>query len=227
MFETVSMTRVLVVPGLAVRTYVERSVAHLRQGGYDARLLPAPGWRGVEDDVERYGRALGADIDRAGAPVSVLVGLSIGTQAAAVAAASTPLVERLVLVSPTIDPQYRTPLKQFVVFVKGNPHERFRAVRQMPDWSRAGPVRIIRCFRSAIALPLEDVLPRVSAEVTIIHTEYDPLTSHAYAAFLAAGNRARLVLIPGASHSWPKDDPPGFLQFMDGLVGAPSGDRLA
>src|SRR5205823_14713028 len=104
-------------------------------------LLPAPGWRGVEDDVERYGRALGADIDRAGAPVSVLVGLSIGTQAAAVAAASTSLVERLVLVSPTIDPQYRTPLKQFVVFAKGNPHERFRTVRQVPDWSRAGPVR--------------------------------------------------------------------------------------
>jgi pimeloyl-ACP methyl ester carboxylesterase len=220
MFETVSMTRVLVVPGLAVRTYLERSVAHLRQGGYDARLLPAPGWRGVEDDVERYGRALGADVDRAGSPVSVLVGLSIGTQAAAVAAASTPLIKRLVLISSTIDPQYRTPLKQFVVFAKGNPHERFRTVRQMPDWSRAGPVRIIRCFRSAIALPLEDVLPQVSAEITIIHTEYDPLTSHAYAASLAADNGAQLVLMPGASHSWPKDDPPGFLQFMDGRVRA-------
>jgi pimeloyl-ACP methyl ester carboxylesterase len=123
-------------------------------------------------------------------------------------------------VSPTVDPQYRTPLKQFVVFAKGNPHERFRTVRQVPDWSRAGPVRIIRCFRSAIALPLEDVLPQVSAEITIIHTEYDPLTSHAYAASLAADNGAQLVLMPGASHSWPKDDPPGFLQFMDGLVRA-------
>jgi hypothetical protein len=30
MSETVSMTRILVVPGLAVRTYVERPVAHLR-----------------------------------------------------------------------------------------------------------------------------------------------------------------------------------------------------
>jgi pimeloyl-ACP methyl ester carboxylesterase len=139
-----------------------------------------------------------------------------------VAAASTPLVERLVLVSPTIDPQYRTPLKQFAVFAKGNPHERFRTVRQVPDWSRAGPVRIIRCFRSAIALPLEHVLPQVSGEVTIIHTEYDPLTSHAYAASLAADNQARLVLIPGASHSWPKDDPVGFLRFMDGSVRARS-----
>jgi pimeloyl-ACP methyl ester carboxylesterase len=217
------MTRILVVPGLAVRTYVERPVAHLRQGGFDARLLPAPAWRGVEDDVERYGQALGADIDRAGVPVSVLVGLSIGTQAAAVAAASTPLVEHLVLVSPTIDPAYRTPLKQFAVFAKGNPHERFRTLRQLPDWSRAGPVRILRCFRSAIEMPLEDVLPRVSAEMAIIHVEYDPLTSHAYAASLAADNRAQLVLMPGASHSWPRDDPAGFLRFIDGLVRAPTG----
>ena len=126
------------------------------------------------------------------------------------------------LVSPTIDPAYRTPLKQFAVFAKGNPHERFRTLRQLPDWSRAGPVRILRCFRSAIELPLEDVLPRVSAEMAIVHVEYDPLTSHAYAASLAADNRAQLVLMPGASHSWPRDDTAGFLRFLDGLVRAPS-----
>jgi pimeloyl-ACP methyl ester carboxylesterase len=88
----------------------------------------------------------------------------------------------------------------------------------VPDWLRAGAVRIIRCFRSAIALPPENVLPRVSAEVTIIHTEYDVLTSHAYAAALAADNGTQRVLMPGASHTWPKDDPPGFLRFIDGLV---------
>jgi pimeloyl-ACP methyl ester carboxylesterase len=221
------MTRVLVVPGLAVRRYAERSVAHLRQGGYDARLLPAPAWRGVEDHLERYGQALGADIDRAGVPVSVLVGLSVGTQAAAVAAASTPLVERLVLVSPTIDPAYRSGLKQLAVFLKGNPHERFSTLLQLSDWARAGLPRIIRGFRSAIELHLEDVLPRVHADITIIHTEYDPLTSHTYAASLATDNGARLLLMPGASHSWPKNDSEGFLRLVDGLVGAPDRDGQA
>jgi pimeloyl-ACP methyl ester carboxylesterase len=219
--ETVIMTRVLVVPGLAVRRYAERSVAHLRQGGYDARLLPAPAWRGVEDHLERYGQALAADIDRASVPVSALVGLSVGTQAAAVAAASTPLIERLVLVSPTIDPAYRSGLKQLIVFLKGNPHERFSTLLQLSDWARGGLPRIIRCFRSAIELHLEDVLPRVDAQVTIIHTEYDPLTSHTYAASLAIDNGARLLLMPGASHSWPKDDAAGFLRLVNGLVGAP------
>ena len=30
-----------------------------------------------------------------------------------------------------------------------------------PDWSRAGPARILRGFRSAVRLPLEEVLGRV------------------------------------------------------------------
>jgi pimeloyl-ACP methyl ester carboxylesterase len=88
----------------------------------------------------------------------------------------------------------------------------------MPDWSRAGVIRIFRGFASAIALHLEDILPKVHAAVTIIHTEYDPLTTHTYAASLAESNGARLVLMPGVSHSWPNADSARFLRFVDELV---------
>ena len=88
----------------------------------------------------------------------------------------------------------------------------------MPDWSRAGIPRILCGFASAIALHLEDILPKVRAEVTIIHTERDPLTTHAYAASLAEINGARLVLMPGVSHSWPKADLARFLRFINELV---------
>jgi pimeloyl-ACP methyl ester carboxylesterase len=163
-----------VVPGLAVHGYAELPVQHLRDNGYDARLLQPPAWRGVEDDLERYGRNLAADIDREGAPVDVLIGLSAGTQAAAVAASRTDLVKRLVLVSPTIDPAYRSMIKQSIVFVaKGDPHDKSAFFSQVPDWSRAGILRIFRGFASAIPLHLEDVLPRVAAAVTIIHAEHD------------------------------------------------------
>jgi pimeloyl-ACP methyl ester carboxylesterase len=54
--------------------------------------------------------------------------------------------------------------------------------------------------------------------VTIIHTEYDLLTSHAYAAWLAETHGARLVLMPGVSHSWPKADVARFLRFLNELV---------
>ena len=82
------MARVLVVPGLAVHAYAELPARHLRDNGHDAELLVPPAWRGVDHDLERYGQALAADIDRDGAP-DLLIGLSVGAQAAAVAASST------------------------------------------------------------------------------------------------------------------------------------------
>jgi pimeloyl-ACP methyl ester carboxylesterase len=215
---TTGTSRVIVVPGLAVHAYAELPVRHLRDNGYDARLLSPPAWRGIDHDLERYGRNLAADIDREGKPVDVLIGLSAGTQAAAVAASSTDLVKRLVLVSPTIDPAYRSMIKQSLVFARGDPHDKAAFVRQVPDWSRAGILRIVRGFASAIPLHLEDILPKVQAAVTIIHAEHDPLTTHSYASSLAEINGARLVLMPGVSHSWPKADSARFLRFVDELV---------
>jgi hypothetical protein len=50
----------------------------------DVELLPAPGLTNGPADLRRYGEAL-ADRLRAGPPVDLLVGLSVGAQAAAVA----------------------------------------------------------------------------------------------------------------------------------------------
>lgn len=219
MAHSTGTARVIVVPGLAVHAYAELPVQHLCDNSYDASLLQPPAWRGVEHDLERYGRNLAADIVRDGVPVDVLIGLSAGTQAAAVAASLTDLVKRLVLVSPTIDPAYRSMIKQLVVFVaKGDPHDKAAFFSQVPDWSRAGILRIFRGFASAIPLHLEDVLPQVPAAVTIIHAEHDQLTTQAYAASLAETTGARLVLMPGAGHSWPKADSARFLKFIDELV---------
>jgi hypothetical protein len=85
-----------------------------------------------------YGRRLAADIDNDGAPVDVLICLSAGSQAAAVAASLTSLVSRLVLVSPTVDPAYRSMIKQLYVFVRGDPHDNSAFYHHVPDWSRAG-----------------------------------------------------------------------------------------
>jgi pimeloyl-ACP methyl ester carboxylesterase len=105
-----------------------------------------------------------------------------------------------------------------VFFVRGDPHDKAPFSSQVPDWSRAGIGRICRGFVSALALPIEDVLPRVGAYVTIIRTEYDMLTTHGYAAWLAETNGARLVLMPGAGHSWPKADSARFLRFIEELA---------
>ena len=56
------------------------------------------------------------------------------------------------------------------------------------------------------------------APITLVHGEYDPLTSYAVAARLAVDNDARLLIAPGQSHSWPKEDAEGFRRLVDDLV---------
>jgi hypothetical protein len=140
-------SKVIVVPGLAVRRYAEKPVERLRQAGYDTDLRPGLSWHGVPVDIADYRRELGAEISAAGEPV-----------------------RRPVLV-----------------------------------------------FRSAIRLPLEEVLGDVSAELTVVHGEYDHLTSYAYAA-LAANFGATVRLAPDGAHSWPIEDPEGFPGLVDDLV---------
>ena len=211
--------KVIVVPGLAVRRYAEEPAERLRQAGYEADLRPALAWRGVPLDLAAYGRQLGADVIAAGRPVDVLVGLSAGSQAAAVAAAATPLVRRLVLVSPTVDPDSRTLVKMLARYLKPNPNEKVALFsEQLPDWSKAGPRRILNGFRSAIELGLEGILGQVHAELTIVHADYDQLTSYAFAAQLAADFNGTLLVAPSGSHYWPTRDPEGFLRLIDELV---------
>jgi pimeloyl-ACP methyl ester carboxylesterase len=211
--------KIIVVPGLAVRTYAEDPVERVRQAGYDIDLRPGLSWHGVPVDIADYGRALGQEIAAAGEPVDVLIGLSAGTQAVAVAAATTPLARRLVLVSPTLDPDRRNTLKMLAIFLTPNPNEKASLFSELlPDWSRAGPVRILRGFRSAARLALEDVIGDVSADLTIVHGDYDQLTTYAYAAALAAEFGATLRLAPQGAHSWPTSDPDGFLRLVDDLV---------
>ena len=58
-------------------------------------------------------------------------------------------------------------IKQLNVFVRGDPHDNSAFHHHVPDWARAGIPRIFRGFASAIALHLEDILPRVTADITI------------------------------------------------------------
>ena len=217
--------KIIVVPGLAVRRYAEEPAERLRQAGYEVDLPPALAWRGVPVDVAAYGRELGAEIVAAGNPVDVLVGLSAGTQAAAVAAATTPLVRRLVLVSPTMDPDSRTLVKMLGRYLKPNPNEKVALFsEQLPDWSKAGPRRILNGFRSSLEVQLENILGDVAAELTIVHADYDQLTSYAFAAQLAASFGGTLLVAPSGSHSWPTNDSEGFLRLINELMDSSKGD---
>ncbi len=216
------MARVLIVPGLAVRGYAEPAADALREHGHEAELLPPPTWRGTDTDLRGYGRDLAARINREQRPVQLLVGLSVGTQAAAVAAAGS-AVERLLLISPTVDPGHRNRLRLLTGWLQGEDHPDAPKTRQqIPDWRQAGVSRIFRGFTSATRVHLEDALPAVRSRLVIAHSDVDQLSDHAYAAGLARRFGGRLVIVPDAPHSWPIGDPVRFIELVEDLLSEPA-----
>ena len=214
---------VLIVPGAGVRRYARPAVEALRGRGVAAWLLPAPGGAGGPADLERYGAELARRLASDSAePVELLVGLSVGAQAAAVAAAVLPpgRLRGLTLVSPTVDPRIRSTPRMLARWLAAGRLERPGLLAaQGPDWWRAGPRGLARVVRSSLRVRLEDVLPRVPAALAVVHAADDVICSHAYAAALAADHGGRLVVVPGATHSWPYADADRFADTVIGLLG--------
>jgi pimeloyl-ACP methyl ester carboxylesterase len=210
---------VLIVPGAGVSRYARPAVEALRGRGMEAELLAAPGASGGAADLRRYGEEL-ADRIRARGQVELVMGLSVGAQVAAVAAAlAVPQVRRLVLVSPTVDPEVRTGPRLLARWlVAGRLEHPGLLAAQAPDWRAAGARRLVRVVRSALRVRIEDVLGEVEAELTVVHGDRDVLTSHGYAAALAADHGGRLLVVPGATHSWPYADGDRFARIVADLL---------
>jgi hypothetical protein len=217
------VARIVIVPGLGVRTYAEEPAERLRRAGHRVSLLRAPAWRGTPTDLAAYGRVLAQELDARGEEVDLLIGLSVGTQAAAATAAASGRVLRLLLISPTVDPGLRSFPRLLRTWWCGNDDgDEPGFFEQVPDWARAGVPRLVAGFVATLrATPLERVLPSSAARVTVVHAEHDDLGTAAWARQLAEGAGGRFVLRADAPHSWPVGDPDGFLALVDELVAEP------
>lgn len=209
------MRQALIVPGAGVRRYVQEAVEALPWVGISGELLAAPGQPTVPADLGAYGHLLARRIERSGG-LSALIGLSVGAQVAAVAVAAATTASRprcrvcgsdarparptgrLILISPTVDPAARSGPRLVGRWLAGGRVEPMALLPlQLPDWRRAGPRRIVTVVRSARRIAIEDLLADVSCPVTVVHAERDMITSHAYAARLAAAARGDLVIVHG------------------------------
>jgi hypothetical protein len=213
--------RIVLVPGLAARGAAVPAAEALRDRGHDVTLLRAPSWRGTPADLELYGARLAASLDRSGTEADLLAGLSVGTQAAAAAAVRTPLVRRLLLVSPTVDPELRTAPRLLRAWLRARGPGDPGLPALLPEWFSAGSRGMLAGLVSAVRIrPLEDVLPSIRASLTIAHAEHDGLGRRAWAERLAQDAGGHLVPLPGAYHSWPAGDPTGFADLVEELVAA-------
>ena len=148
--------------------------------------------------------ALGGWMDEVGIARAVLLGNSIGCQVVVGLALTRPqLVERMVLVSPTVDRGARTVFRSFARLLMDIPRERLSLpFIALLDYLQAGLGRTAHTFGYAMQDRVEEKLPRVAQPALVVRGGRDPVVSAAWAAevsrLLPAG---RLIVLDGAPHA--------------------------
>lgn len=222
----------VVVPGLCVSSYLRPACDALASAGFDVRLAVPPSWPNGGTLVHEPSSL--ADLAR---PVAdwltadslddvVLVGQSVGAQLAAHVAVLVPdRVARLVLQGPVFDPGQRSTPGALWHWLGDLPREPPSLLAsEAPEWVRAGPRRVRRTVRLALADRLEETLRATeSVPVDVVVGEHDPLSTRAWTRGLVRAP-GRHVVMPGLPHSSPHADPAGFADVVVGLVeGGPTG----
>lgn len=205
-------TDVVLVPGLAVSRYLqqpqrllaEHTRPHLLEypgtgrAADPPRGMPTPG---LADDALAVSGWLTSNVEQA-----VLVGHSYGTQVAAQAARLCPdKVRALVLLSPTVDPAYRTWPDLFTRWLIDARREPPTLARfQRPEQRRAGLRRPLAMARSMLHDDLQTTLDQLNVPTTIARGERDALCRREWAIDLAIGASSGWYdELPDVPHAFP------------------------
>lgn len=142
-----------------------------------------------------------------GLPDPCLLGLSLGTQVAAEAAARHPDdVGSVVLVGPTTDPEARSLPRLALRLLRNNLYEPPSVVTQsLRDYRDTGPSRVARSWAASRDHRIELVLPHVPQPALVVRGSKDPVCPGPWAEDVARLlPRGRLVTVPGLPHalSW-------------------------
>jgi pimeloyl-ACP methyl ester carboxylesterase len=135
---------------------------------------------------------------------AIVIGISLGCQVAVDLAARHPaIVDRLVLVGPTFDPDARTPARLALRWARNAPRSSPRlAPSIVHDFIDAGPWRSVRTLRRALEDPVEDKLSQIEARTLVVRPERDHLVPAAWTKRVAKLiPDSELVVLLKAGHS--------------------------
>jgi 2-hydroxy-6-oxonona-2,4-dienedioate hydrolase len=132
-----------------------------------------------------------------------LVGNSFGAQVAVAAAVRHPArVERLVLVGPTVDPDARSLVAQYLRWQRCAADEHLSVLPLMArDLADVGPRRALRLLRVMLDDRIEDRLPQVRCPTLVVRGGRDRVAPDGWARRVAAlVPNGRLAVLPGYAH---------------------------
>lgn len=199
---------VVLVHGLGTSgTSLLRVLEHLAPT-FDVWAPDLPGF-GASDrppralDLAELADALVAWMDAVGLERAATLGHSMGCQVIGHVVTRHPgRLTRAVLVAPTLDPAARSVHRQ----ARRLAADALREPRSTLPWAfadyvRCGPLRMLRTLRDALAVPVEERLPRIAVPVLLVRGERDPVAPQPWIDRAAALlPDARAVVVPGAAH---------------------------
>ncbi|GHD46579.1 alpha/beta hydrolase [Mycetocola manganoxydans] len=158
-----------------------------------------------EDPLEMHqaGDLIAELVDSLGIEDPVLVGHSMGSQVAVEAAARHPEVfTRVVLISPTVNPEERGARIQALRLVQDLWGARLRVLGYgFVYYVKAGPRWYFKTLRKMMNHRVEDTLPRVQADTLVIRGSDDLLCPRGWVdRIVGTVPLARLVEVPGTGH---------------------------
>ena len=197
------------VHGLSVSSRYMLPTAHLLAPEYCLHAPDLPGFGKSEKpahvlNVSELTDALAGYMRIVGVERAVMIANSLGCQIVVDIALRYPeLLDRAVLIGPTIDPRGRTVLQQFWRLLRDSLYERPpQQLVVLTDYLKAGPRRTLRTLRYAFEDRVEEKLPRVRVPVLVVRGARDTIVPQPWAEeftrLLPAG---RLVVIPNAAHT--------------------------
>lgn len=151
----------------------------------------------MADGLAEWMRAV--KIDRA-----VLLANSIGCQIAVDLAVRYPaLVERMILISPTVDPLARSVFRQFLRLLLDVPREPLSLLPiVLSDYLKAGIGRTAKTFAYAMQDQIERKLPEAGCPALVVRGERDPVVPQRWAEDVARLlPTGRLIVIKDAAHA--------------------------
>ncbi|MEO7457817.1 MAG: alpha/beta hydrolase [Gemmatimonadaceae bacterium] len=217
--------------GVSVR-YLEPTMCAL-SGEHNVVGLDLPGFGRSGSppavlDTAGLARALGQWLDVRGIGPAILIGNSYGCQVIVELMMQDPRRGvGLVLNAPTMDPAHRTVFGQVIRVLADIPHEPRRLAWIVArDYIRAGPLRLLRTLRYALADHIEEKLPDIVIPAVIVCGSRDPVVTVAWAAQAArivgkmsqGAPGATLSVVPTAAHALPYDDPATFAGLIDAFA---------
>jgi 2-hydroxy-6-oxonona-2,4-dienedioate hydrolase len=200
---------VLLVPGIGVssRYFVPLARRLLRRMPTLAIDLPGAGRSRRPPhalSISELADALAAWLDAVGIDRAACVGNSMGCQVLLDLASRAPeRVDRLVLVSPTIDAERRSGPEQLACLLRDVPHEPLSLLPIVAfDYLTFGPIRFVETGRFALADRPEDKLPLVEAPTLVVRGDEDPLVPQRWAEQVAGLlPNGRLVVLRDEPHA--------------------------